>query len=91
MVCWSVGQSVTLVSPAKTAEPIEMLFELRTRVGAGNYVLDGCPDFPMERGNFEGRKGHPIVKYRDTLLSSVQKQLNRFRCRWIVSLDRFKE
>jgi len=27
-VVWSVGLSVTLVSPAKTAEPIEMLFGL---------------------------------------------------------------
>ena len=31
----SVGLSVTLVSPAKTAEPIEMPFGLRTRVGQG--------------------------------------------------------
>jgi len=28
---------------------------------------------PMGRGNFEGAKGHLIVKYRDTLRSSVQK------------------
>jgi len=40
-VAWSVGQSVTLVSPAKTAEPIEMPFGLRTRVGPRNHVLDG--------------------------------------------------
>jgi len=80
-VAWSVSRSVTPVSLAKTAEPIQMLFGLRTRVGAGNYALDGGPDFLMGRGNFEGEKGHPIVKYRDTLLSSVQKQLNRFRCR----------
>jgi len=26
----------------------------------------------MKRGNFEGGKGHPIVKYRDTLWSSLQ-------------------
>ena len=39
VVCRSVGRSVTLVSPAKTAEPIEMLFGLRTRVGQGNHVL----------------------------------------------------
>jgi len=30
-VAWSVCQSVTLVSPAKTAALIEMLFRLRTR------------------------------------------------------------
>jgi len=47
-VVWSVGLSVclsvTLVSPAKTAEPIEMPFGLRTWVGPGNHVLDGGPD-----------------------------------------------
>jgi len=34
MVC----RSVTLVSPAKTAEPIEMPFGLKTWVGPGNHV-----------------------------------------------------
>jgi len=42
MVCMSVGLSVclsvTLMSPAKLAEPIEMPFGLRTRVGPGNHV-----------------------------------------------------
>jgi len=42
------------VSPAKTAELIEMPFGLRTQVGPGNHVLDGSPDLPMERGNFQG-------------------------------------
>jgi len=42
---WSVGRlsvdlSATLVSPAKTASPIEMPFGLRTRVGARNHLLD---------------------------------------------------
>ena len=44
-VAWSVGRSVglsvTLLSPAKAAEPIKMPFGLRTRVGPGNHVLDG--------------------------------------------------
>ena len=45
MVCLlSVCLSVTLVSPAKTAAPIEMLFGLRTRMGPGNHVLDVGPD-----------------------------------------------
>ena len=70
------------MSPAKTAEPIEMPFGLRTWVGPGNHVTD---DLPMGRGNFEG-EWHPIVKYRDTLQSSVQKQLNQFRCVWVVGL-----
>jgi len=32
--------SVTLLSPAKTAQPIEIPFELKTRVGLRNHVLD---------------------------------------------------
>jgi len=43
------------------AEPIEMLFGLRTRMGPRNHVLDGGLDPPMERSNFGG-KGRPIVK-----------------------------
>jgi len=57
---WSIGLSVTLVSPAKTAEPIEMPLGLRTRVGAENHVLDGGPDPPMGRSNFEGERGVPL-------------------------------
>ena len=40
MVCPSVCLSVTLVSPAKMAELIEMPFGLRTRVGPRNHVFD---------------------------------------------------
>jgi len=54
-VGWSVSLSVTLVSPAKTAESIEMPFGLWTRVGPRNHVLDGIPDPPMGSGNFEGK------------------------------------
>jgi len=81
-VAWSVSLSVglslpvTLVSPAKTTEAIEMPFGLRTRVDPSNHVLDEGPGPPMGRDNFEG-KGRPIVKYRDTLRSSVQKRPNR--------------
>ena len=52
----SVCRSVTLVSPAKTAEPIEMPFGLRTRVAPGNHVLDGGPDLPWE-GAILGERG----------------------------------
>jgi len=38
---WSSGLSVTLVSPAKTAGPIEMPFGLWTLVGPRNHVSDG--------------------------------------------------
>ena len=67
MVSLSLHRSVMIMSPAKTAEPIEMLFRLWTQVGQSNHVLDGGPDPPYEGGNFEGERGDLIVKYRDTL------------------------
>ena len=43
----------------------------------------------MEKGNFEtGRNGRTSVKYRDTLRLSVQKRLNRPRCR--LGLESYK-
>ena len=36
---------------------------------------------PHGKVQFLGGKGRPIVKYTDTLWSSVQKRLNRSRCR----------
>ena len=67
MVCRSVGLSVglfvdlsvTLVSLAKTAAPIEMPFGLRTRVGPRNHVLDRGPDPPWEGAILRGR-GAPL-------------------------------
>jgi len=38
MVCLSVGLFVTILSPAKTAEPIDMLFVMYTRVCPWKYV-----------------------------------------------------
>ena len=42
-----------LCAVQKAAEPIEIPFELWTRVGPLKHVLDGGPDLPMQRGNFE--------------------------------------
>jgi len=50
-------------------------------MGPGYHVLDGGVQIPMGSGNFERWKECPIVKYRDTLQSSVRKRLNRLRCR----------
>ena len=52
-VAWSVGRSVTLVSPAKTAKPIEMPFGLRPGVDIANHVLRGV-QIPIGRDNYEG-------------------------------------
>ena len=75
-VAWSVGLSVTIVSLAKTPEPIEMQFGLRTRVGPENHALDGAPDPLGDKAILRG-KGRPIVECIDTPRSSVQKRLNR--------------
>ena len=52
MVCLSVCVSVTIVSPAKTAEQFEM--QLWTRVSPRNHMLDGSPDPSCERASFKG-------------------------------------
>ena len=71
MVCLSVCLSVTLVSPTKTAEPIEMPSGLRTWLGKSDHVVDGGSDPPWEGANF-GVNERPIVKYRNFLPCSVQ-------------------
>ena len=53
---WSVGLSVTLVSPAKTAEPIDKPLGLRTRVGPRNHVLRGGPHPPWEGAILRGEE-----------------------------------
>jgi len=57
-VAWSVRlsvcRSVTLVSPAKTAAPIEMPFGFRTWVVPKNRVLHGGPDPPWEGAILRG-------------------------------------
>jgi len=77
-VAWSVGLSVRLVNRAKMAEPIKIPFGLRTRANPANHVLDAGPDPSMGRTSLTG-KGRPVVKYRDTVQSSVQNWLNRSR------------
>ena len=67
------------MSPTKRAEPIDMSFGLRTRLSPSNHVLDGV-QIPYGKGQVLWGKGRPIVKYRNTLLSSVQKRLNQSRC-----------
>jgi len=42
------------------AKPIEMPFELSTRVSPRNHVLDEGPDPPVGRRNFEGERGVPL-------------------------------
>jgi len=45
--------------------------------GSGEPCIRWESRSPMGRGKFWGKNGRPIVKYRDTLWSSVQRRLNR--------------
>ena len=66
MVCLCVGLSVTIVSPAKTAKPIEVPLGLWTRVDPKSHVLHGVQDPPWEGAILRG-EGSAIVLYRDAL------------------------
>jgi len=48
----------SMVSCAKTAEPIEMLFWMKTRVDPRYHVLDGVQIYQAEGVMFRGCRGH---------------------------------
>jgi len=54
VVCQSVCLLDTTVSPAKTAEPIEMLFGLWTRVSPESVYWVGARIPPQRKGQFGG-------------------------------------
>ena len=61
----SVCMSVTTITPAKTAEPIEMPLGVRSRVGPGNHVLGGGLDSVGEgKGQFLRGIFRLTMKYR---------------------------
>jgi len=63
---------VTVVSPVKTAEPIEMSLRLWARMRPRNHALDGGQDPCVGMGNFEGKRA-AHCKVQDALPSAVQK------------------
>ena len=76
VVCQSVISTVTVVSPAKIAEPVEMPLGLWTRVSPRNHVLDGGPDPPpMGRGNFEEERGSPLYISLPTGVASLKEAM----------------
>jgi len=80
-VCRSVCLSVTLVSPAKTAETIEMPFGSRTRVGPRDHVLDGGPD-PLREGAILKGKVMPADL---SSLAAANELVCRLRCGGIIA------
>jgi len=67
MVCLSVCLSVMIMSPAKTAELIEMLFGLWTRVGRRKYVLDQI--LPSTRAVFRRKRAAHCKVYRHSAVA----------------------
>ena len=70
-VVWSVSLSVTVVSPAKTAEPIDMPFGLEDSVRPRNHVLDEVQIAPYECAVFMARD-MPGHARRHTAMSSAK-------------------
>jgi len=79
-----------IVSPARTAEPIEMPFWMWTRVSPENNVLDEGPDPPC-RWQFCNFEGWHIIKYKECLPLAAQKQLIDRDAVWNVDLGGSKE
>ena len=61
----------TIMSCAKTAEPIKMPFWLWTLIGPKNHLLLGCwacwSKSPRGKGQFLRDMSHPIMKYTESL------------------------
>jgi len=66
VVCRSVSWSVTVVSPAKAAESIEMPFVLWTWVGPRNHVLGGVQICPYE-GTIWGGDGSTLYSIENSV------------------------
>ena len=64
----SVCLSVTVVSPVKQAEPIEMPVWVVDLCEPNKQFIRFVPYLLMRSCKFEGRMGRLIVKYRDTVL-----------------------
>jgi len=88
-VAWSVGLSHSS-KPCKNGWTDWDGIWVEDSAGPREPCIRFGPDHPMRRGNFEGERG-PIVKYRDTLQSSVQKRLKRSRCHLGYGLGCAKE
>ena len=73
--------SMSFGTHTKTAEPIERLFEVMSREGAGYHVLDGGPD-PKGNWKFFRENVAAHCKVMETLRWAVLKRLNRSRCRF---------
>ena len=74
VVCRSVCHAS---EPCKNGCTDRAAFWVEDLGGPGEPCIRWGPDPSMGRGKFFGEYGRPIVKYRDTLRSSVRRRLNR--------------
>jgi len=89
LVCLSVGLFVTIVSPAKTIEPIEMPFRSWAGMGPTYHVLDGV-QIPMGIGNLEW-KGRPLWSIGNSCRElCINGWIDQFAL-WVVSSGGPKE
>jgi len=72
-VCLLVNVLVTWVSPAKTAEPIEMSFGVLTQVGARNHILDGNQNMmkPLAAASADITAMWPFTKLLQILVINI--------------------
>jgi len=79
----SVCRSVTLVIPAKTTQPIEMPFGLRTRVGP-RIICIRWVQIPIGMGNFEERRIIKVIH-----LGLLQAFENTINCLQSCAVEQF--
>jgi len=77
-VAWSVGLS-QYSEPCKNGWTDRNAVWVENSGGAKEYIRR--VHVPHGKGQFWAGKGRPIAKYRGILRSSVQKRLNRSKCR----------
>jgi len=83
-VFMSLCQCVTLVSPPENGWNDQVAICVPDSGGPNEPCITWGPDANMGRAIFRGNR-QTIVNYRDTPRSSVQRWLNRSRCRfWIL-------
>jgi len=84
--CWLVCLLVMTVNSGKTADSIEMPFDLRCRVGPRNRVLDGGQDPPWGNGQIIGGMGQCNVTYRKNAFPAMRPVpkllLKCYQCYW---------
>ena len=86
LVCRSVCQSVTLVSPEKRLK--RWSCHLRSGLGWDEWTTYYMTSRVQHgNGQFWVRNGHTVVKYRDTPQSSVQTRMNRSIWRFGCGLE----